>query len=101
MALINVGSLIVRRQAAAVAIYADEIKEIDVARLPPRVNRRAAAKIVSHLFFPVSPRSIEAWPLAVRRINNHALIETKELLAVAQAKLDAAPVIRTGQRKAA
>lgn len=73
----------------------------DAGELPPRVDRATAAKIVTARYFPVSHRSLEVWPLSIRRVNGRALIETAELLAVAQAKLDAAPVIRTGQRKAA
>lgn len=68
---------------------------------PVRVDRRAAAELVTRLFFPVSPRTVEAWPLTVRRVNGKATIETAELFAFAQAKLDAAPPIRGGRRRAA
>ena len=51
-----------------------------------------------HELKPGSPRTIEAWPLATRRVNGKATIATAELLALAEAKLAAAPVIRGGRR---
>jgi hypothetical protein len=75
--------------------------EIDLASLPKRVDRRAAADLVSRHFFPVSPRTVEAWPLTVRRVNGKAIIEVRELVAFARAKLDEAPPIRGGRRTSA
>ena len=70
--------------------------------LPVRVDRRTAADLVSHHFFPVSHRTVEAWPLVVRHVNGKATVETADLFAYAQAKLDAAPPIRGGRiRKSA
>ena len=66
---------------------------------PVRVDRRAAAELVTRLFFPVSPRTVEAWPLIVRHVNGKATLETAEVLAFAQAKLDAAPPIKGGRRR--
>ena len=68
---------------------------------PVNVDRRAGAELVTRLFFPVSPRTIEAWPLAVRRVNGKAIYDTAELLAYAQEKLEAAPAMRGGKRTAA
>lgn len=65
--------------------------------LPVRVDRRRAAELVSCHFFPVSHRTVEAWPLVVRHVNGKATVETAELFAFAQAKLDAAPPIRGGR----
>jgi hypothetical protein len=65
---------------------------------PRRVNRRAAAALVTHHLFPVSHRTLESWPLTWRRVNGKALVETAELLAFAQSKLDAAAPIRSGRR---
>jgi hypothetical protein len=65
------------------------------------VDRRTAAELVTRLFFPVSPRTVEAWPLTVRRVNGKATMETAELFAFAQAKLDAAPPIKGGRRRSA
>lgn len=69
--------------------------------LPVRVDRRTAANLVTQHFFPVSPRTVEAWPLTIRCVNGKATIETAELFAFAQAKLDAAPPIKSGRRRAA
>ena len=68
--------------------------------VPRRVDRKAGAALVTRYFFPVSPRTLEAWPLTWRRVNGYAVCETAELFAVAQAKLDAAPPIRGGKRAA-
>lgn len=66
---------------------------------PTRVDRRASAELVSRHFFPVSHRTIEAWPLVWRHVNGKAVVETAELFAFAQSKLDAAPPIRGGRRQ--
>ncbi len=69
---------------------------------PVRVDRRTAADLVSRHYFPVSHRTVEAWPLVVRHVNGKATVETAELFAYAQEKLDAAPPIRGGRiRKSA
>ena len=67
---------------------------------PTNVDRRAGAELVTRLYFPVSPRTIEAWPLPVRRVNGKALYDTAELLAYAREKLEAAPAIQGGRRTA-
>jgi hypothetical protein len=70
----------------------------DLSCLPRRVTRRQAADLLGAHFFPVSPRTLEVWPLGVTRVNNRALIDTAELLAEARRRLDAAPRIRSGRR---
>ena len=72
----------------------------DVKTLPAGVDRRAGAEVVGRFYFPVSHRTLEAWPLSWRRVNGKAVCETAELFAVAQAKLDAAPPVRGGRRAA-
>ena len=64
---------------------------------PIRVDRRTAAALVTQLYFPVSHRTVEGWPLVVRHVNGKATVETAELFAFAQAKLDAAPPIKGGR----
>ncbi len=64
--------------------------------LPKRVDRKAGAQLVSHMHFPISPRTLERWPLSWRRVNGRALVDTAELLAEAQRRVDAAPEIRGG-----
>lgn len=73
----------------------------DLRDLPRNVDRRRGAEIVTKYVFPVSHRTLEAWPLKIRHVNGKAIIETVELLAVARAKFDAAPPIRGGRRSPA
>lgn len=68
--------------------------------LPVRVDRRAGAELVTRFYFPVSHRSLEAWPLTWRRVNGKAVCDTAELFALAEAKLNAAPAVRGGRRPA-
>jgi hypothetical protein len=70
----------------------------DLSTLPRNVDRRAGAELVTRFFFPVSPRSLEVWPLVWRHVNGKAVVATAELFAVAEAKLSAAPPIRGGRR---
>lgn len=88
------------QRAAKEAVKAALPDAPDLSRLPVRVNRNTGADLVTRYFFPVSPRSLEVWPLTWRRVNGYAVCETAELFAVVQAKLDAAPPIRGGKRTA-
>ena len=65
--------------------------------LPARLDRRAGAALISQHLFPISPRTRERWPVTWRRINGKALVDTSELLAEAQRRVDIAPAIRGGQ----
>ena len=67
-------------------------------KLPVRVNRKVGASIISHYLFPISPRTLERWPVSWRRLNGRALVETDELLSEAQRRVDAAACIRGGAR---
>jgi hypothetical protein len=75
------------------------ITEIDLSALPRRVDRKAAARLVAQYFFPVSPRSLEVWPLTWWMVNGKGVCDTAELFAVAQTKLDAAPAIPSIRRR--
>jgi hypothetical protein len=70
----------------------------DLSMLPRRVDRKTGAALVTLYYFPVTPRSLEEWPVPWRMINGKAVGETAELFAVAQAKLDAAPSIPSVRR---
>jgi hypothetical protein len=52
------------------------------------------AAIISHEFFPISPRTLERWPMLVRRINGRALYVVKDALAMAEAKTAQARVYK-------
>ena len=58
--------------------------------LPQYADKTTAAAIITHHFFPISPRTIERWPLTVRRPNKATIYEVGELMAYAEAKLQAA-----------
>lgn len=69
-----------------------------LAQQPPNIDRRKGADLITKHLFPVSHRSLEAWPLPTRHVNGRAVIPTAALLEVAYAKLAAAPVIMGGKR---
>jgi hypothetical protein len=79
------------------ALLAAIASEPDASKLPVRVDRTTAAALLTRHFFPVSPRTLEAWDVPVRHVNGKALIDTADLFAAAQARLDAAPKIRGGK----
>jgi hypothetical protein len=62
----------------------------DVSTLPPLVDRRTAAALVTQYFFPVSARTLEAWKVECIRLNGKALAAPAQYFAVAQSRLDAA-----------
>lgn len=66
--------------------------------LPVRMDRRQGAKLISARLFPISPRTLETWPVRWRRVNGRALCETAELLAVAEEKFASAPSILGGRK---
>ena len=70
------------------------------ASLPPRIARRDAAAVLYRVLgFPVSPRTLESWPVPTRLVNGKCTFDTSELLAFARSKLDAAPVVRGGRTR--
>ena len=89
-----------RREFQSIAHPAPDNAGRDIPDLPARVDRRTAAELVTERYFRVSPRSLEAWPLAWRHVNGKAHCDVPELFAAAQAKLDAAPPVRGGRRAA-
>ena len=58
--------------------------------LPQYADKQTAAAIITHHFFPISPRTLERWPLTVRRPNKATVYEVDEVMAVAEAKLNSA-----------
>ncbi len=67
--------------------------------LPLRVDRRRGASIITERFFPVSYRTLETWPVTWRRVNGRCTCDTRELLAVAEEKLAAAPSLKGGRQR--
>jgi hypothetical protein len=75
----------------------DELKAV-LDGLPAFVDRRQAAQLISRYLFKVEHRSLEAWPLPVRRINGRAQISTPVVFKMAYEKVTGAPVILGGRR---
>jgi hypothetical protein len=75
-------------------------QQLDLAQLPVNANRRQLAEIITRYFFKVSPRSLERWPLSWRNVNGQAICRTADALEEARRRLEAAPVIRSGQSNA-
>ena len=57
----------------------------DLAAYPVRMDRRGLAAFITKEFFPVSPRSLEKWPLTWQHVNNKAVGLTAEADAGRQA----------------
>lgn len=77
--------------------FENNTEDCQVDRLPKRVDRKRGAALVTYLHFPISPRTLERWPLRWRRVNGRALVETRDLLAEAQRRVDLAPTICGGK----
>jgi hypothetical protein len=76
--------------------------EPDLATVPKRVDRATGAKLVTKFYFPVSQRALEEWrQLNWRIVNGRAVCETEALFAEAQARLDAAPLVKPLRKSAA
>jgi hypothetical protein len=69
--------------------------------LPPYVDRKTGAKIITDNLYPASYRTLEAWPLPTRRVNGKAIVPTRVLLEQAFAKFAAAPEVMGGRRTVA
>jgi hypothetical protein len=73
----------------------------DLSTLPVRVDRKGAAELLTRYYYPSTPRAVETLPLDWLLVCGKATCLTAALFAVAQAKLDAAPLTRTARRQAA
>jgi hypothetical protein len=63
-----------------------------------RLDRIDGARVISQYFFPISARTLEAWPLSYKVVNGRAICRTEHLLAHARMLLEAAPEIRGGRQ---
>jgi hypothetical protein len=62
--------------------------------LPRFSTLKTGAQLVTRLYFPVSPRTIEKWPVAFQIINGRRSVKTAELIAHAESMIaDAPPVM--------
>lgn len=68
----------------------------DFNALPAYVGRADGAELIRTYYFPISPRSLERWPVATRHVNGRVVISTHDLLGEAKRRFDEAPVIKFG-----
>ncbi len=76
------------------------------AKLPPKPiapaeQPRFASRVqlaAMHPYGPLSPRTLETWPLAWRTVNGRAIADVQEFLAEAERRFNAAPVIMGGRK---
>jgi hypothetical protein len=94
-----VGFLPSRPESGASEDILTQITTTDLSTLPRRVDRKTGAELVKQHYFPVTPRSLELWPLDWLLVNGKGVCETADLFRVAQAKLDAAPSIPSVRRR--
>ncbi len=73
-------------------------KDVTIGQIPVRVDRRRGAQLITELYFPISYRTLETWPLPWRHVNGRATCDTTELVALAKQKLEAAPAISGGKK---
>ena len=67
------------------------------AELPRFPTRHQIADQATRHLYPVSPRTLEAWPCVVRRINGHACYDREEVLERLFRAVIEAPPIRGGR----
>ena len=65
--------------------------------LPKYADRKTLAAIITHHCFPISHRTLQTWPLTVRRPNRAAVYDVNEALEYAQAKLDKSVCYKQGE----
>ena len=79
------------------AIELPDFLKAELPTLPRNGDRRMLAQIITQHLYPISPRSLEVWPLTWRRVSKKAVASTEEALKHAWRVYDAAPVTRAGQ----
>ena len=65
--------------------------------LPKYADRKTLAAIITHHCFPISHRTLQTWPLTVRRPNRAAVYDVNEALEYAQTKLDKTVCYKQGE----
>jgi hypothetical protein len=70
----------------------------DLTRFPRRVDADGAALLVTQHYFPITAGVVQSWPLVWRSVDGRPVCETADLLSLAQAKIDAAPLLPSGGR---
>jgi hypothetical protein len=86
-----------RTPAAASKLPPDLQKVVE--SQPARIGRRTAANLITQHLYPVSHRSLEAWPLLTQIVNGKATVSPEQVFQTAIARLSAAPIIMGGRRE--
>ena len=63
---------------------------------PRNADRRTLAAIITYEVGPVSPRSLEKWPLVGRRFNGRTVFPVADALKLARDQLAISPPRKTG-----
>ena len=58
--------------------------------LPRYADRKTLAVIITHRCFPISPRTLERWPLTARKPNKAVVYDVTEALEYAEQQLNKA-----------
>jgi hypothetical protein len=66
---------------------------------PRYSDRRGLAKLHTELLGPISPRTLEEWPLVWQLVNGRAVTPTRDAIALAYERFQAAPKYRAGRTK--
>ena len=64
-------------------------------------DRRGLAQLHGELFGPISPRTLEEWPVAWQLVNGRAVTNTREAIELAYRRFQDAPKYRAGRAKSA
>ena len=64
--------------------------------LPRFADRKTLAAIITHNSLPISHRTLQTWPLTVRRPNRAAVYEVAEALEFAEQKMEGAISYKQG-----
>ena len=56
--------------------------------LPRNANRKTLAAIITHHYFPIGHRTLQTWPLTVRRPNRANIYDVQEAMEFAEKKLE-------------
>jgi hypothetical protein len=59
-------------------------------------DKNQLAEIYNRYFGPLSPRSLERWPIIWRTVNGRNVSSVRDFLALAKTRFESAPLIRGG-----
>ena len=75
-----------RRASLASSTSADAL----LSQYRPLLTREEAAAAITQHFFPIKPRTLERWPVSIRRLNGKACLLAREVFEEAQRRVEIA-----------